>query len=95
MPEEYVQIKKCWDNSEFHINHIDSMSGIQNLNFNNFLEYEVGDVIFEEYPALCIPRDRDYACFHCALPLESINEAASRLSKNKHELFEMMPMNKK
>lgn len=63
--------------------------------FNNFLEYEVGDVIFEEYPALCIPRDRDYACFHCALPLESINEAASRLSKNKHELFEMMPMNKK
>jgi len=58
-------------------------------------EYAPGDVIFTELPSICVPRDRDHTCFHCALPIESINRCASRLTKQKMRIFEVIPMDKK
>ncbi|CAG5112247.1 Oidioi.mRNA.OKI2018_I69.chr2.g6482.t1.cds [Oikopleura dioica] len=56
-------------------------------------EYAPGDVIFDEMPAVMAPRDREVSCFHCAKPLESINQAASRLQRKRIKIFEIIPMN--
>ena len=45
-------------------------------------EFQPGDVIFSELPTVLCPYDRRLVCFHCCLPIESINEAARRMAKD-------------
>ena len=59
-------------------------------------EFKVGEVIFEELPSVLCPYDRRVVCFHCCVPLESINESARRLSgDNKTNFYSIIPVDKK